>query len=211
MYSSICERFTGGAKAPPLHVVLLLCFFAGTGMAKADGGGPAPYATWVQGATAQHGLFTIWHKGGKPYIELTSAQLDRDYVQTIVPGSGLGGWFDVWGNTDHLPGMADREKTMSLEDLFSSMQSSVYAEVGRRSDVSELRRGLQLRYEATLIRLVDSPDPHAPLDASSLARSELMTLDSGCSAALRSQSLDMISRAHYETMRAKADQALNPR
>jgi len=109
------------------------------------------------------------------------------------------------------PSMADREKTMSLEDLFSWMQSSVYSEVAKRSDVSDLRRGLQMRYEATLIGLVSAPQPRTPLDASSLARAELATLVSECDAALRSGSLDMISRAHYETLRAKADQALNPR
>ena len=73
------------------------------GAARADGTSPQPYATWVTGATPQHGLFTIWHKDGHTYLELTVDQLDRDYVQTIVPGSGLGGWFVVWGNTDHLP------------------------------------------------------------------------------------------------------------
>jgi len=86
----------------PLQYFALLFLFAGTAEARADSA-PTPYATWVQGATAQHGLFTIWHKDGKPYIELTTDQLNRDYVQTIVPGSGLGGWFVVWGNTDHLP------------------------------------------------------------------------------------------------------------
>lgn len=66
-------------------------------------GNPQPYATFIAGATPQHGLFTIWHKDGKVYLELTADQLDRDFVQTIVPGTGLGGWFVVWGNTDHLP------------------------------------------------------------------------------------------------------------
>ena len=77
---------------------LLLCSRAA---AYADS--PQPYATFVQGATPQHGLFTIWHKDGKVYLELSADQLDRDYVQTVVPGTGLGGWFIVWGNTDHLP------------------------------------------------------------------------------------------------------------
>jgi hypothetical protein len=80
-----------------------LIFTAGAGSAARADGGPQPYATWVTGATAQHGLLTIWHKDGHAYLELTSAQLDHDFIQTIVPGSGLGGNFVVWGNTDHLP------------------------------------------------------------------------------------------------------------
>lgn len=63
----------------------------------------ASYETFVKGAQAQHGLFTIWRKDGKVYLELSAAQLNRDYIQTIVPSTGLGGDFIVWGNTDHLP------------------------------------------------------------------------------------------------------------
>ncbi|MEO6991198.1 MAG: zinc-dependent metalloprotease [Candidatus Baltobacteraceae bacterium] len=67
------------------------------------GGGPAPYVTFVKGAEAQRGLLTIWHKDGKVYLELAAAQLDHDFIQTIVPSSGVGGQGVVWGNTDHLP------------------------------------------------------------------------------------------------------------
>jgi hypothetical protein len=68
----------------------------------ASADGPAAYDTFVKGATAQHGLFTLWHKDGKLYLELTQGQLGRDFVQTIVPSSGLGGQGVVAGNTDHL-------------------------------------------------------------------------------------------------------------
>lgn len=93
-------------KSVVRRIVLTLAILTYSAMtiaaARADAG-PQPYATFVNGATAQHGLFTIWRKDGKVYIELAADQLDRDYIQTIVPGSGLGGWFVVWGNTDHLP------------------------------------------------------------------------------------------------------------
>jgi len=81
-----------------------LAIFALTGThAAADGDDPVPYATFVKDATADHGLFTLWHKDGKLYIELAGGQLDHDFVQTIVPATGLGGRGIVWGNTDHLP------------------------------------------------------------------------------------------------------------
>jgi hypothetical protein len=79
--------------------------FAACSLAAPLGGradGPVPYDTFVKGAQAEKGLFTVWRKDGKVYLELQAAQLDRDYVQTIVP-SGVGGHFVVWGNTDHLP------------------------------------------------------------------------------------------------------------
>lgn len=108
------------------------------------------------------------------------------------------------------PGMANGEKTMSMADLFSWMQTSVYSEEARHSDVSDLRRDLQLRYEQTLVGLVSAPKAGTPLDAQSLARSELAALESSCDSALRSHSLDAMTRAHLEGLRAKADEALNP-
>jgi hypothetical protein len=63
---------------------------------------PVPYDTFVKDAQAQRGLFTIWRKAGKVYLELASDQLNREYVQSIVPASGLGRGI-IWGNTDHLP------------------------------------------------------------------------------------------------------------
>ena len=52
---------------------------------------PADYASFTKGLTPQRGLFTIWRKGGKVYIELTKDQLDADFIQTAVPENGDGG------------------------------------------------------------------------------------------------------------------------
>ena len=75
-----------------------LCASAG---ARADS--PAAYATWTAGAQAKHGLFTIWQKDGKTYLELTPSQLDKDYLETIVPGNGIAQGPVWWGDTDYLP------------------------------------------------------------------------------------------------------------
>ncbi len=61
--------------------------------------GPVPIATFTKGLTPQRGLFTLWRKGGKVYIELAPEQLDADFIQTAVPGSGIGGF----GITPGLP------------------------------------------------------------------------------------------------------------
>ncbi|GAC1311515.1 MAG: zinc-dependent metalloprotease [Vulcanimicrobiaceae bacterium] len=84
-----------------LAVATLCCFAAGVSRASAEG--IAGYEAWVKGAQAQRGLFTVWHKDGKVYLELAAAQLDREFIATIVPASGVGGQGVVWGNTDHLP------------------------------------------------------------------------------------------------------------
>jgi len=91
-------------------VVLTLSLAAGSERAAAQRAGsasagaePAAYDTFVKDAQPQRGLFTIWHKGGRVYLELAADQFDREFVQTIVPSTGLGGFGLVWGNTDHLP------------------------------------------------------------------------------------------------------------
>ena len=60
------------------------------------------YGAFAAGAQPQHGLFTVWHKGGKTYLELQKDQLDRDFMETITVGNGTGSglW---WGDTDYLP------------------------------------------------------------------------------------------------------------
>ena len=82
--------------------------------AAADGAPPGGsqnatgYDGFTAGAQAQRGLFTIWRKDEHVYIDLAPGQLDKDYLETIVPGNGFGGNFIVWGNTDHLPAMLVR-------------------------------------------------------------------------------------------------------
>jgi hypothetical protein len=90
-------------------IVAAAAVFSPLGARAADAAPPAdPYATFTSGATAQHGLFTLWRKDEHVYIELSPSQLDTDYLETIVPGNGFGGDNIVWGNTDHLPAMMVR-------------------------------------------------------------------------------------------------------
>ncbi len=89
---------------PRFFMCLVAIFAVVTGVGRAASAeGPVAYATFVKGATPERGLFTIWRKDGKLYIELAANQLNREFVQTIVPASGVGGQGVVYGNTDHLP------------------------------------------------------------------------------------------------------------
>ena len=59
---------------------------------------PIPaYATWTKDAQKQSGLFTVWRKDGKVYLELSSDQLDKDYLETGANANGLGGFGIVSG------------------------------------------------------------------------------------------------------------------
>jgi len=50
-----------------------------------------PYDKFADGATSQLGLFTVWHRQGQVYFELTPAQLDHPYLLVPILSSGLGG------------------------------------------------------------------------------------------------------------------------
>ena len=49
-----------------------------------------PYEKFVDGATAQRGLFTIWRKDGQVAFELSPQQFHKDYVELGVPVNGIG-------------------------------------------------------------------------------------------------------------------------
>jgi hypothetical protein len=96
------RRFLLGASLT-LAVLAIRPAYAAAPSAAAPSRTPAPapaeYATFTNGLTPQRGLFTLWRKDGKIYIELTNDQLDTDFIQTAVPVNGLGGF----GVTPGLP------------------------------------------------------------------------------------------------------------
>jgi hypothetical protein len=87
-----------------LVIAAALCAVALFGFAAAslsDDEAPAAYAKFTDGMTSQKGLFTVWSKAGKVYLELAPAQLDHDYILSAVPRNGLGGYFISAGAGDY--------------------------------------------------------------------------------------------------------------
>ena len=60
--------------------------------------GLTPYATFIKDAEKQSGLFTLWRKDGRVYLELTADQFDKEYVQTAQSANGLGGFHVLAGD-----------------------------------------------------------------------------------------------------------------
>ncbi|MBV8150929.1 MAG: zinc-dependent metalloprotease [Candidatus Eremiobacteraeota bacterium] len=70
---------------------------AGAAGAGGAPGAEVPYDKWTATAHKQAGLFTVWRKDGKVYLELRADQFDKDYLETAVPANGLGGYGVVSG------------------------------------------------------------------------------------------------------------------
>ncbi|HEV3152487.1 MAG TPA: zinc-dependent metalloprotease [Candidatus Baltobacteraceae bacterium] len=90
-------------KSRLIAAALFAAAFVLCSYSQARAAGPEAYATFTAGAQAKHGLFTIWQKDGKTYLELAPNQLDKDFLETVVPGNGLGQGPVWWGDTDYLP------------------------------------------------------------------------------------------------------------
>ena len=63
-----------------------------TDSAAAGSSGPPAYDEFVKGAQVANGLFPIITKGDKVYLAIAATQLDRPFVETSVPSTGLGGF-----------------------------------------------------------------------------------------------------------------------
>src|SRR5947209_1917802 len=77
--------------APPISAANQAAAAAAAAAAATQAGQPAPYDTFIKGATVQDGLIPIIHKSGRVYLALKRSQLGADFIQTAVPSSGLGG------------------------------------------------------------------------------------------------------------------------
>lgn len=86
-----------------LTAFLLLLLIEPAASRADDSGKPVPYAEFTKSAQMQHGLFNVWRKDGKVFLEISPKQLDVDFIQTAVPRNGLGGYFFFNGSTDFAP------------------------------------------------------------------------------------------------------------
>lgn len=91
-------------------------------------------------------------------------------------------------------------KTMDLSDLFTWMQSAVYSDVShpKGGNIPLVRRNLQRSYASILSQL--AAQSSAIPDAQALARYELKALDAQIHDSLRTNNLDLITKAHLASL-----------
>jgi len=114
------------------------------------------------------------------------------------------------------------EKAFTMADLFSGLDSAIWSELGTAgAKISASRRNLQREQVRQLIRLVMRPAPsiptppppgfippaQPPLDATTLARASLVSMQGKIRQALPGVT-DRTTRAHLEETIARIDTAL---
>lgn len=176
-------------------------FFCGT--AAAADAPPGTYAAFTASATPQHGLFTLWHKDGHVYIDLTDDQLDKDYLETIVPGNGMGGNFIVWGNTDHLPAMLVRFERAD-DGIAIVWPNSSFVAPGDASGTLAVRKNFP-QSVVGIGKVVAQGGGHVVFDASPLF-GDVLDLDTIINGSLRTTPADAYrldpSRTYFGTTKA---------
>ncbi len=101
-----------------------------------------------------------------------------------------------------------RGRTMTMADLFTWAQSSIF---GNIANANVVRRNLQTTYAQMLGGMVTAPAPGVPSDAQALARLELQGLRHNVALALQRRNLDTLTRAHLELLGTLAQRALSAR
>lgn len=110
-----------------------------------------------------------------------------------------------------LPTKAKPGQTMTLADLFTWTQRSIYGDIGRATTTTQIHRNLQRRYANLLSTLVLNPPKGTPYDAQSFARYELSDLNGKLGTALKQRNLDLQTRVHYEALRSDVQRTLQAR
>jgi hypothetical protein len=112
---------------------------------------------------------------------------------------------------DDLPTKYGAGTTMTLADLFTWTQTSVFGNLRDPKAVrgSEIRRNLQQTYARMLAKMLLAPDPGVPFDAQSLARAELVAVRADAKHAASVPGNDALTQAHLTSLADIADRALS--
>jgi Met-zincin/Domain of unknown function (DUF5117) len=147
-----------------------LLFVLGAACGSSAAATDSAYTSFVTGAQGEHGLFTLWHKGDKVYLELLKSQLDQDFMETITVGNGTGmGLF--WGDTDYLP--AEIVRFERRGDKIAIVWPNWYAHVGSNPNALLAVESNLPDSVVGVGAIVAEDDAHIVFDLSSLESDQL--------------------------------------
>ncbi len=103
---------------------------------------------------------------------------------------------------------AQRKGSISLNEVYSTLQSAVWSELKTGQDIEALRRSLQREHLKRLQALLTRPSPALPADAVSLARMHAVELQAQLRTAAAKSGQSVESRAHLQESLALLTEAL---
>lgn len=103
---------------------------------------------------------------------------------------------------------AQRKGSITLNEVYASVQSAVWSELRSGKDIDALRRSLQREHLKRLQGLLTRPAPTLPADAISLARMQAVELQGQLRAASLRTDQSVESRAHVQDALALLTEAL---
>lgn len=103
--------------------------------------------------------------------------------------------------------MRDQKKVLSLHELYSSLQATIWSELASGGEISAARRNLQREHLKRLSNTLLKPSPSAPADARSLQREQAVQLYSAIRTAM-ARSLNPETRAHLSESAASLNEVL---
>jgi hypothetical protein len=98
---------------------------------------------------------------------------------------------------NYLPA-AERRGTITLNEVYATLQGAVWIELKDGREIEPLRRGLQRAHLARLQALLTRPQPALPADALSLARLQATRLQADLRKALGRSGMAVENRAHLQ-------------
>jgi hypothetical protein len=99
-------------------------------------------------------------------------------------------------------------KVLMMSDLFEQVRDSIWSELLDNSNINSFRRPLQRAHLDILIGLLLKPSDELPEDARTLARADLITLDTRIGQVLATNKIDPETHAHLDESRARIQAAL---
>ena len=103
---------------------------------------------------------------------------------------------------------AQRKGSISLNEVYATLQAAVWSELKSGKDIDALRRSLQREHLKRLQGLLTRPSPALPADAISLARMHAVELQSQLRAASLRSGQSVESRAHVQDALVLVTEAL---
>ena len=132
-----------------------------------------------------------------PIVELVGAMQARALADMFAPV--------VLQRLADMPTKAAPGSTMTLADLFTWTQRSIFGDLALGRPTTQIRRNEQRAYARMLARLATRPARDTPPDAQALARLELTNVAGDAKRALAKPVLDLQTRAHLVALRIDAE------